>query len=73
MPDVHSRGGVMVWLADSAVPMCCWIIEITTMKQSLVTHKNRKIKLLRAIYPHVNIQIFYQKDFQDLLGKYGIS
>ena len=46
-------------------------LEVTTMKQSLVTHKNRKIKLLRSIYPHVNIQVFYQKDFQDLVAKYG--
>jgi hypothetical protein len=48
-------------------------VELTTMKQSLVTRKNRKIKLLRAIYPHINIQVFYQKDFQDLVFKYGLS
>ncbi len=47
-------------------------VELTTMKQALVTKKNRKIKLLRAIYPHVNIQVFYQKDFQDLVFKYGL-
>jgi hypothetical protein len=47
-------------------------IELTTMKQTLVTRKNRKIKMLRAIYPHVNIQVFYQKDFQDLVFKHGL-
>ena len=47
-------------------------VELTTMKQALVTRKNRKIKLLRAIYPHINIQVFYQKDFQDLVFKYGL-
>ncbi|MBV8841193.1 MAG: hypothetical protein JO307_00145 [Bryobacterales bacterium] len=47
-------------------------VELTTMKQTLVTRKNRKIKLLRAVYPHVNIQVFYQKDFQDLIFKYGL-
>jgi hypothetical protein len=46
-------------------------VELTPMKQALVTRKNRKVKLLRAIYPHVNIQIFYQKDFQDLVFKHG--
>jgi hypothetical protein len=46
-------------------------VELTTMKQALVTKKNRKIKLLRAIYPHVNIQIFYQKDLQDLVFKHA--
>ncbi len=37
-----------------------------------MTKKNRKIRLLRAIYPHVNIQVFYQKDVQDLVMKYGL-
>ncbi|MBI4892817.1 MAG: cytidylate kinase family protein [Acidobacteria bacterium] len=47
-------------------------VELTTMKQSLVTRKNRKIRLLREIYPQVNIQVFYQKDLQDLVLKYGL-
>jgi type II secretory pathway component PulJ len=48
-------------------------VELTTMKQSLVTRKNRKIKMLRAIYPHINIQVFYQKDLQDLVFKHGLK
>ena len=57
---------------DFYLPECDLYVELTTMKQSLVTRKNRKVKLLRAIYPHVNIQVFYQKDFQDLVFKYGL-
>lgn len=56
---------------DFYLPESDLYVELTTMKQSLVTRKNRKVKLLRAIYPHVNIQVFYQKDFQDLVFKYG--
>ena len=48
-------------------------VELTTMKQAHVTRKNRKIKLLREIYPDVNIQVFYQKDFQNLIFKYGLA
>jgi cytidylate kinase len=48
-------------------------VELTTMKQANVTRKNRKVKLLRAIYPHINIQVFYQKDFQNLVFKYGLA
>jgi cytidylate kinase len=48
-------------------------IELTTMKQSLVTRKNKKVKLLRSIYPHLNIQVFYQKDIQNLVFKYGLA
>ncbi|HLJ47653.1 MAG TPA: hypothetical protein VKU01_16670 [Bryobacteraceae bacterium] len=58
---------------DFYLPEADLYVEITTMKQSLVTRKNRKVRLLRAIYPHVNIQVFYQKDFQDLVSKYGLS
>jgi hypothetical protein len=34
------------------------------MKQAHVTRKNRKVKRLRSLYPSVNIQVFYQKDFR---------
>ncbi len=43
------------------------------MKQTLVTRKNRKVKMLRAVYPHINIQVFYQKDYQDLVFKHGLK
>jgi hypothetical protein len=55
---------------DFYLPEFDLYVELTTMKQANVTRKNRKIRLLRAIYPHVNIQVFYQKDVQDLVMKY---
>ncbi len=58
---------------DFYLPEFDLYVELTTMKQALVTKKNRKVKLLRAVYPHVNIQVFYQKDFQDLVFKYGLK
>ncbi len=47
-------------------------IELTTMSQKLVTKKNQKVRRLREIYPHINIKIFYQRDFRKLLLKYGL-
>ncbi len=47
-------------------------IELTTMKQSLVTRKNRKVRKLRQLYPEINIRIFYQRDFCNLMAKYGL-
>jgi cytidylate kinase len=58
---------------DFYLPESDMYVELTTMKQSLVTRKNRKIRLLRQIYPQVNIQVFYQKDLQDLVLKYGLA
>ena len=66
-------GNVMeAFTPDFYLPEFDLYVELTTMKQALVTRKNRKVKLLRAVYPHVNIQVFYQKDFQDLVFKYGL-
>jgi len=58
---------------DFYLPEVDMYVELTTMKQSLVTRKNHKVKLLREIYPHINIQVFYQKDFQNLVFKYGLG
>jgi cytidylate kinase len=58
---------------DFYLPEFDLYVELTTMKQSLVTRKNRKVKLLRAVYPNVNIQVFYQKDFENLIFKYGLA
>jgi cytidylate kinase len=57
---------------DFYLPESNLYVELTTMKQSLVTRKNRKIRLLREIYPNIQIQVFYQKDLQDLVFKYGL-
>ena len=68
------NGGVTeAFTPDFYLPELDLYVEITTMKQSLVTRKNRKVKMLRAIYPHIHIQVFYQKDFQDLVFKYGLK
>jgi len=58
---------------DFYLPEFDLYLELTTMKQTLVTRKNRKIKMLRAVYPHINIQVFYQKDLQDLVFKHGLK
>ena len=57
---------------DFYLPEFDLYIELTTMKQANVTRKNRKLKLLKQIHPHVNLRIFYQKDFQHLVFKHGL-
>ncbi len=47
-------------------------IELTTLKQALVTRKNRKVRRLRELYPDVQIQVFYGRDVRRLLSKYGL-
>jgi cytidylate kinase len=58
---------------DFYLPEVDLYVELTTMKQSHVTRKNRKVRLLRELYPHLNIQVYYQKDFENLVFKYGLA
>jgi len=58
---------------DFYLPELDLYLELTTMKQSLVTKKNRKVRLLRELYPDLNIQVFYQKDYENLIFKYGLA
>jgi hypothetical protein len=47
-------------------------LEVTVMKQSLVTRKNRKLRKLRALYPDVRIKLFYERDFERIATRYGL-
>lgn len=57
---------------DFYLPELDLYIELTTLRQSLVTKKNRKLRRLRALYPDVNIKLFYNRDYRALLSKYGL-
>jgi cytidylate kinase len=74
-PVQYDRDGNVLesFTPDFYLPEFDLYVELTTMKQSLVTRKNRKVRLLRELYPHLNIQVFYQKDFENLIFKYGLA
>jgi cytidylate kinase len=74
-PVSYDQDGAVLeaFTPDFYLPEFDLYVELTTMKQSLVTRKNRKVRLLRELYPHLNIQIFYQKDFENLIFKYGLA
>jgi hypoxanthine phosphoribosyltransferase len=46
-------------------------IEMTVMKQSLVTRKNRKLRKLRQRYPDVRVKLFYRRDIERLARHFG--
>jgi cytidylate kinase len=58
---------------DFYLPDLDLYLELTTLKQSLVTDKNRKVRKLRELYPDVRLKIFYGRDFRSLIQKYGVS
>lgn len=58
---------------DFYLPEFDLYVELTTMKQSHVTKKNRKVKMMKTLYPRINIQVFYQKDFKNIVFKHGLT
>jgi hypoxanthine phosphoribosyltransferase len=48
-------------------------LEVTVMKQSLVTRKNRKLRKLRELYPDVKVKLFYKRDIQRLAERYRLD
>ena len=76
-PDVfpiswNANGAVIESFApDFYLPDIDLYIELTTLKQSLVRKKNRKLRHLRQLYPELRIKLFYARDFRALMLKYG--
>jgi hypothetical protein len=58
---------------DFYLPQQDLYIELTTLKQPLVTKKNRKLRRLKELYPEVNIKILYASDYQKLVQKFAAS
>jgi hypothetical protein len=48
-------------------------IEVTTLNQKLVTKKHRKLRKLREQQPLIDITLLYQRDYLELLVKYGLE
>ena len=57
---------------DFYLPQFDLYLELTTMKQKLVTKKNRKIRRMRELYPDLKIKILYERDYRKLLFKLGL-
>ncbi len=48
-------------------------VELTTVRPSQITHKNRKLRRLRERYPDVNVKLFKRRDVRDLMIKYRLD
>jgi hypothetical protein len=58
---------------DFYLPAYDLYVEITTLNQKLVTKKNKKARRLVELYPGTHIKVLYQRDYMDLLVKYGLE
>ena len=74
-PLKHAGDGRIVeaFSPDFYLPDFDLYIELTTMKQGLVTDKHRKLRLLQELYPDVQIKLLHKKDYLNLLTKYHVG
>ena len=64
---------VEAFTPDFFLPEQRLYLEITVMKQSLVTRKNRKLRRLRELYPNVRVKLFYKRDIERLAQRYHLD
>ena len=57
---------------DFYLPQHDLFVELTTLRQELVTRKNRKLRRLQELYPEVRVRILYRRDYANLLMKAGL-
>jgi hypothetical protein len=63
---------VSAFTPDFYLPEQDLFIEVTVMKQSLVTRKNRKLREIRRLYPDVRIKLFYRRDIERLAQRHRL-
>src|SRR5215212_8982378 len=64
---------VEAFTPDFFLPEQDLYLEVTVMKQSLVTRKNRKLRKLRKLYPQVNAKLFYKRDLERLAARLSLD
>jgi len=71
----RDEGGRVVeaFTPDFYLPEQELYVEVTVMKQSLVTRKNRKLRKLRDKYPDVRVKLFYKRDIERLAQRYRLE
>gem|GEM_PF-531039 len=60
------------FIPDFYLPDHHLYIEVTTMRQPLVTRKNRKLRMLRELYPGVQIKLLYRRDVEQIFRSFRV-
>jgi hypoxanthine phosphoribosyltransferase len=72
--EVGEDGRVVeAFTPDFYLPEQDLYIEVTVLKQSLVTRKHRKLRKLRERHPEVRIKLFYKRDVERLAQRYRLE
>jgi hypothetical protein len=69
-PDGRPR---RAFTPDFHLPDFDLYIELTTLRQSLVTRKNAKVRRLRELHPEITIKVLYAGDYQHLGARFDLE
>ena len=58
---------------DFYLPDLDLYIELTTLKQRLVTEKHRKLRRFQERYPEIQVKLLHRSDYLSILAKYGFG
>lgn len=62
---------VQMFTPDFYLPEQDLFIELTTMKQSLITKKHGKIRRVKELHPEIKVMLLTRRDYHELLSQYG--
>ena len=58
---------------DFYLPQFDRYVEVTTARQKYISRKNGKVRRLRELYPEIDVVVLCQRDYRNLLSKYGFD
>ena len=70
--DEHGRV-TRAFTPDFYLPQHDLFLELTTLRQALVTKKNAKVRRLRQLHPDVRIRMLYRRDYEELAFTFGLA
>lgn len=70
LPELPDGRPVARFTPDFFLPDHNIYLELTTMRQRLVTRKNSKVRRMHDAYPNVRIKLVYRRDFARLMNCY---
>ena len=71
--EVDADGRVLeAFTPDFYLPQQNLYIELTTLRPHLARDKNRRMRLMRELYPDVNVKLLKRRELRDMLIKYGL-
>lgn len=73
-PLVRDENGNVVeaFTPDFYLPQQELYIELTTLRPHLATYKNRRMRLMRELYPNVHVKLLKRRELRDMMIKYGL-